>query len=67
MKGTYNNYNLLFQKLMFSDDGEIFNMWKTPPVDLYIKIYIYNITNSEQFIKGTEKMNIEEIGPYVYR
>lgn len=52
---------------MFSDDGEIFNMWKTPPVDLYIKIYIYNITNSEQFIKGTEKMNIEEIGPYVYR
>ena len=56
-----------FQKLVFSEGGEIYGIWKTPPVELYIKIYLYNITNSEQFLNGSEKMNIAECGPYVYR
>jgi len=55
------------QKLIFGDDGEIFNLWQNPPVDLYIKIYLFNITNAEEFMRGDEKMKVEEIGPYVYR
>lgn len=58
---------LSFQKLIFAEDGEIFNLWQNPPVNLYIKIYLFNITNAEQFMKGEEKMKVEEIGPYVYR
>ena len=56
-----------FQKLIFADEGEIFELWKEPPVELYIKIYLFNITNAEAFMDGTEKMKVEEIGPYVYR
>lgn len=57
----------LFQKLIFEDGGEIFSLWKSPPVDIYIKIYLWNITNSEAFLSGKEKMQLEEVGPYVYR
>lgn len=56
-----------FQKLIFAEGGEIFSLWKTPPVDIYIKIYLWNITNSEAFLNGDEKMKLEEVGPYVYR
>ncbi|XP_037041969.1 scavenger receptor class B member 1 isoform X2 [Bradysia coprophila] len=61
-------YDAIFKwKLIFGDDGEIFNLWQNPPVDLYIKIYLFNITNAEEFMRGDEKMKVEEIGPYVYR
>lgn len=65
-----NNFFLFFfsfQKLIFEDGGEIFSLWKSPPVDIYIKIYLWNITNSEAFLSGKEKMQLEEVGPYVYR
>merc|ERR1719230_737418 len=29
-------------------------------------IYVFNLTNKEEFLKGEEKANLEEIGPYVY-
>lgn len=45
----------------------VFNMWKKPPVDVFLKVYVFNITNSEQFLNGTEKLRVEEIGPYVYQ
>ncbi|KAJ6648620.1 Scavenger receptor class B member 1 [Pseudolycoriella hygida] len=54
-------------KLIFGDNGEIFNLWQNPPVDVYIKIYLFNITNAEEFMRGDEKMKVEEVGPYVYR
>ncbi|XP_049317422.1 scavenger receptor class B member 1 isoform X1 [Bactrocera dorsalis] len=61
-------YDLIFKwKLTMSDDGEIFNLWAKPPVDLYIKIYLFNITNAEAFLAGREKMNVEQVGPYVYK
>lgn len=57
-----------FQKLLFTDDGEIFQLWERPPVDLYLKVYLFNITNHEAFLAGRDKkINVEEIGPYVYR
>lgn len=55
------------QKLLLADNGEIFNLWKSPPVNLYIKIYLFNITNVDAFLRGEEKMRVEEVGPYVYR
>lgn len=49
------------------EGGEIFNLWQDPPVDIYIKIYLWNITNSEEFLAGKEKLRVEEVGPYVYK
>ncbi|XP_036321468.1 scavenger receptor class B member 1 isoform X2 [Rhagoletis pomonella] len=61
-------YDLIFKwKLVMEDKGEIFDLWAKPPVDLYIKIYLFNITNAEAFLAGREKMNVEQVGPYVYK
>lgn len=58
---------LSFQKLIFEEGGEIFNLWEKPPVDLYVKIYLFNITNADAFMEGRENLRVEEVGPYVYK
>ena len=58
----------LVQKLLLAEDGEIFQLWERPPVDLFLKVYLFNITNHEDFMSGrAKKLNVEEIGPYVYQ
>lgn len=58
---------LYLQKLVMAKNGEIFNLWAQPPVDLYLKVYLFNITNAEAFLAGREKMHVEQVGPYVYK
>lgn len=45
----------------------IFSLWQKPPVDVYIKVFIFNITNPDEFLAGEEKLKVEEVGPYVYQ
>lgn len=42
-------------------------MWEKPEVDLLLKVYLFNITNKDAFLKGTEKLKVQEVGPYVYK
>lgn len=64
----YDPYDLIFKwKLQFGEGGEIFELWRDPPVSVYCKIYLFNITNAEAVMAGKEKMKVEEVGPYVYR
>lgn len=43
-------------------------MWKETPVPMYLKIYLFNWTNSGSFEQSTkEKPHFDEIGPYVFR
>lgn len=54
--------------MTMKDGSYLYRMWKAPPVKLYIKIFIFNITNAERFVKGYDKrLKVEEIGPYTYR
>ncbi|XP_070140391.1 scavenger receptor class B member 1 isoform X2 [Drosophila kikkawai] len=65
---VFQPYDLIFKwKLIMSEGGEIFNLWALPPVDLYIKIYLFNITNAEAFLAGRERLKVEQVGPYVYK
>ncbi|KAK9704474.1 CD36 family [Popillia japonica] len=45
----------------------IYSFWAEPPLDIFVKVYIFNVTNSQEFLAGTEKLRVEEIGPYVYQ
>lgn len=50
------------------EGDETFEMWKTPEAAVYLKVYIFNITNREDFLSGRdEKLRFQEVGPYVYR
>ncbi|XP_060533282.1 scavenger receptor class B member 1 isoform X2 [Cylas formicarius] len=62
-------YNLLYEwKLVFGKGGEIYSLWENPPVALYLKVYLWNITNKEEYMSGKDKkLKFQEIGPYVYR
>lgn len=41
--------------------------WEKPPVPVYMQFWFWNCTNPEQFIKGKEKPNMTEIGPFTYK
>ena len=62
-------YDLLFKlKVIFSQGGEIFEMWRAPPVDLYLKVYLFNVTNHEDYLSGKDsKIRFQQVGPYVYK
>ncbi|KAK6633875.1 hypothetical protein RUM44_004482 [Polyplax serrata] len=42
------------------------NLWLSPPVTVYVKIYIFNFTNPGDFLAGKEKLKVQQLGPYVY-
>ncbi|XP_011297796.1 scavenger receptor class B member 1-like [Fopius arisanus] len=59
---------LIFEyKLTMTPTSTVYLTWKKPPIGVYIKVYIFNITNPEAFLAGQEKLKVEEIGPYVYQ
>ena len=66
---AFQPYELLFKlKVMFSEGGEIFEIWRKPNVELYLKVYLFNVTNHEEYLSGRErKLRFQETGPYVYR
>ncbi|ENN75688.1 hypothetical protein YQE_07756, partial [Dendroctonus ponderosae] len=45
-----------------------YTMWAEPPENLLAKVYIFNVTNSERFLNGSDyDLHLQEIGPIVYR
>lgn len=62
-------YDFFFaQKIKLSDGGEIFEIWRKPEVELYVKVYLFNVTNAEEYMSGVDdKVKVKEVGPYVYR
>lgn len=47
---------------------EAFEMWKAPEAEVYLKVFIFNITNRDDYLSGKdEKLKFQEVGPYVYR
>ncbi|CAH1132062.1 unnamed protein product [Ceutorhynchus assimilis] len=45
-----------------------YTFWADPPDNLLAKVYIFNVTNSQQFLDGTEDfIHLQEIGPIIYR
>lgn len=46
--------------------GQSFGWWANPPVEPRIKIYVYNVTNADEFLNNGSKPILDELGPYVY-
>lgn len=62
------NFDQFSQKSIFGEGGEIFEMWRKPEVELFLRVYLYNVTNAEEFMKGTDKkIKVSQVGPYVYK
>lgn len=46
----------------------LFGLFKQPPLEVFISVYIFNVTNVEAFVsKKDAKLKLQECGPYVYQ
>ncbi|XP_034941123.1 scavenger receptor class B member 1-like [Chelonus insularis] len=54
-------------KLTMTPTSTVFVTWRKPPVDVLLNVYVFNITNADAFLRGEEKLRVEEVGPYVYQ
>jgi hypothetical protein len=66
--GSRGGVNLTFlQKLAIVPDSDSYYMWVKPSPKPYFKVYIFNYTNVPEFeSKEADKLNVKELGPYVY-
>uniref|UniRef100_A0A1B6DPI6 Scavenger receptor class B member 1 n=1 Tax=Clastoptera arizonana TaxID=38151 RepID=A0A1B6DPI6_9HEMI len=55
-------------KYMNIEEGTfLYSLWQKPPVKIFIKVFIFNVTNAKEFLmKKDLKLKVHEIGPYVY-
>ena len=45
-----------------------FDWWKVPPDEVYLRVYVFNITNGDEFLRGeAEKLKVQEIGPFIFK
>ncbi|KAJ9599080.1 hypothetical protein L9F63_010440, partial [Diploptera punctata] len=45
-----------------------YDVWVKPPIYPLIGIYVFNYTNTEEYLAGIdEKLKVKEVGPFVYR
>ncbi|XP_060583637.1 lysosome membrane protein 2-like [Ruditapes philippinarum] len=45
--------------------GPVYEYWEDPPVPVYLQIYMFNLTNKEEFLNG-QKPSLNQVGPYTY-
>ncbi|XP_073817734.1 scavenger receptor class B member 1 [Musca autumnalis] len=46
----------------------LFNLWKKPPLEVFMKVYMFNVTNLDEYVRGIDaKLKVVEVGPYVYQ
>lgn len=43
-----------------------FDSWVNPPFPIYFKVWMWNLTNADDVLKGA-KPNVTQVGPYTYR
>lgn len=46
--------------------GETYSWWAKPPVNPIIRLFIYNVTNPDEFLNNGSKPILDELGPYTY-
>lgn len=53
-------------KMTLTEGSAFYHLWQKPPINFYIKVYVFNVTNSKEFLSGREKLRVQEVGPYIY-
>ncbi|RZC39821.1 CD36 domain containing protein, partial [Asbolus verrucosus] len=57
---------LILQNLRLWNGSLSFQYWQKPGVIRLTKVYIFNVTNPDNFLNLGEKPKLQEIGPFVY-
>ncbi|KAI1280309.1 Protein croquemort [Halotydeus destructor] len=54
------------QLSILPDHPRSYDNWKTIPLPIYNHFYLFNITNVDAVLAQTEKIRVQEVGPFVY-
>ena len=58
-------HNLIMAEIPLLPDSQVTKAWINPPVRPLLRLYFFNTTNPDGFLRG-EKPILAEVGPYVY-
>ncbi|XP_047038943.1 scavenger receptor class B member 1 [Helicoverpa zea] len=53
-------------ELVLRPGSMTFEWWAHPPVRPFVRVYVYNVTNADEFLNNGSKPVLDELGPYVY-
>ncbi|CAH2056216.1 unnamed protein product, partial [Iphiclides podalirius] len=53
-------------ELVLRPGSMTFEWWARPPVRPFVHVYVYNVTNADEFLNNGSKPILDELGPYVY-
>ena len=59
--------HLFIQNLVLQEGSASFENWLNPPVPVYMQFWVWNVTNANDVILGTQKAKLVQMGPYTYR
>ncbi|KAK0166886.1 hypothetical protein PV327_004357 [Microctonus hyperodae] len=57
---------IINHEVALRNGSRAYGWWKEPPVVPRMNIYIYNVTNADEFLNNGAKPILEELGPYIY-
>ncbi|XP_078035478.1 scavenger receptor class B member debris buster [Augochlora pura] len=58
---------IILKQLRLWNGSLSFQYWQKPGVVRLTKVYIFNVTNTDNFLQFHEKPKLQEVGPFVYR
>ncbi|XP_012270659.1 scavenger receptor class B member 1 [Orussus abietinus] len=58
---------IILRQLRLWNGSLSFQYWQKPGVVRLTKVYIFNVTNADNFLNYNEKPKLQEVGPFVYR
>ncbi|XP_029051000.1 scavenger receptor class B member 1-like [Osmia bicornis bicornis] len=61
-------HDAILSNLELRNGTPTFLYWQQPPVDLTVKVYVFNYTNLKEFESGNAtRLRVQEVGPFVYQ
>ncbi|KAF8792247.1 scavenger receptor class B member 1-like isoform X2 [Argiope bruennichi] len=61
-------FNTLLKQQISLKNGTLgYKVWQDIPLPIYQRLYFFNITNADNFLRRREKANLVEVGPYTFK
>ncbi|CAH0717471.1 unnamed protein product, partial [Brenthis ino] len=58
--------NQIHKNIQLTNTSKMFDKWREMPIPLTFKIYVFNVTNTDEVNEGGKPI-VKEVGPYVYK
>lgn len=55
------------ENLVLREGSSVYNNWISPVVPIYMKVYLFNVTNPERVRRNGGTPRVQELGPYTYK